>query len=63
VILAGLIMVAAAAKAQVESMAAEAAQSRLLAGIHFPEDNQDGVILGRAIGGLAIDRAKTDGAG
>jgi hypothetical protein len=59
VILAGLIMVAAAAKAQVESMAAEAAQSRLLAGIYY----QDGLILGRAIGGLAIDRAKTDGAG
>jgi membrane-associated phospholipid phosphatase len=52
-----------AASKEVKDMAAEAAQSRLYAGIHFPEDNQDGLILGQRIGGLAIERAKTDGAG
>ena len=51
-----------AAAAKVNDMAAEAAQSRVWAGIHYPEDSRDGLRLGEAIGNLAIERAKTDGA-
>jgi membrane-associated phospholipid phosphatase len=44
-------------------LANQAASSRLYGGIHFDEDNRDGLILGRAIADLAIARAKADGAG
>jgi membrane-associated phospholipid phosphatase len=52
-----------AASQQVEDMAAEAAQSRVYGGIHYPEDSRDGLILGADVGNLAIAKAKTDGAG
>ena len=38
----------------------EAAVSRLYGGIHFDEDNRDGLILGRAIADLAIRWAERD---
>jgi PAP2 superfamily len=46
---------------KLESLAAEAASSRLYAGIHFPEDNNDGLALGRAVADLAIQRAEASG--
>jgi membrane-associated phospholipid phosphatase len=52
-----------AAAQQVKDMAAEAAQSRVYGGIHYPEDSRDGLILGQDVADLAIARAKTDGAG
>ena len=48
--------------AKVNAMAEQAAQSRLYAGIHYPEDLRDGLSLGRLIGQLAIARAESDGA-
>ena len=51
-----------AAAAKVTAMAEQAAQSRVYGGIHYPEDSRDGLLLGRMIGQLAIDRAKSDGA-
>lgn len=38
------------------AMAAEAAESRLYGGIHFESDNNEGLILGRAVGKKAIER-------
>lgn len=38
-----------------------AAQSRLLAGVHFPSDVQAGLDLGRAVGARVVARAKADG--
>jgi hypothetical protein len=51
------------AATKVNDMAAEAAQSRVYAGIHYPEDSRDGLTLGHLIADLAIAKAKTDGAG
>lgn len=51
------------AATQVRDMAAEAAQSRVYGGIHYPEDSRDGLILGQDVADLAIAKAKTDGAG
>jgi membrane-associated phospholipid phosphatase len=39
----------------------EAAMSRLLAGVQYPSDVTAGLELGRAIGALAVDRARADG--
>lgn len=44
-------------------LAGEAAASRLYGGLHFAEDNNDGLILGRAVAELAIQRARRDGSG
>ena len=46
-----------------DELANQAAASRLYGGIHFDEDNRDGLILGRAVADLAIARAKSDGSG
>jgi membrane-associated phospholipid phosphatase len=43
-------------KDELTRMAAEAASSRLYAGIHFRFDNEDGLALGEKIGGLAVLR-------
>lgn len=43
--------------------AEEAAQSRLIAGVHFPSDVEAGAALGRAVAALAMERAKSDGFG
>lgn len=51
-----------AAAAKVTALAEQAAQSRVYGGIHYPEDSRDGLVLGRMIGQLAIERAKSDGA-
>lgn len=45
------------------AQADEAAASRLWAGIHFRSDNANGLVQGRAVGKLAIERAQQDGAG
>jgi hypothetical protein len=50
-----------AAADKVTAMAAEAAQSRVWGGIHYPEDSRDGLALGKMVGQLAIARAQTDG--
>lgn len=42
--------------------AAEAAMSRLYGGIHYRFDNEEGAKCGAAVGKVAIDWAKTDGA-
>jgi membrane-associated phospholipid phosphatase len=38
-----------------------AAESRLLAGVHFRHDNEVGLQLGRAVASVAIERARQDG--
>ena len=45
-----------AAARNLRAMAAEAAASRLYGGIHFRSDNEAGLTLGRAIGGVAVRR-------
>lgn len=45
----------------IDKLAGEAAMSRLYGGIHFPEDNRDGLVLGRAVASLAIARGKASG--
>ncbi len=47
-------------KAVLNSMAEEAALSRLLGGIHIRADNEVGLSMGRKIGSLAIARAMDD---
>jgi hypothetical protein len=44
-----------------ESIAEEAARSRLFAGAQLPSDTSSGLELGRAAGALAVTRAKQDG--
>ena len=41
--------------------AAEAARSRLLAGVEYPSDSQAGLALGRQVGALVVERAQRDG--
>jgi len=45
----------------IRALGKEAGDSRIWAGIHYQIDNVAGVNLGRAVAGLFIDRAKTDG--
>jgi len=45
------------------AQADEAALSRLYGGIHYRHDNEEGVRCGRAVGTVAANWAKTDGAG
>jgi hypothetical protein len=40
--------------------AEQAAISRLYGGIHFRSDNEQGLILGRKVAGVVLDRARTD---
>jgi hypothetical protein len=44
------------------SMADEASKSRLWGALHYRSDIEVGMTMGIAIGGKAIERAKTDGA-
>ena len=44
------------------TQATEAALSRLLGGIHYRFDNEEGAKCGTAVGKIAVDWAKTDGA-
>jgi membrane-associated phospholipid phosphatase len=50
-------------RAHVESMAQEAAMSRLLAGIHNRFDNETGLDMGRKLGQLVLDRIHSDAPG
>jgi hypothetical protein len=43
------------------TQAEAAAESRLLAGVHFRIDNEVGLQLGRAVAAVAIERARQDG--
>jgi hypothetical protein len=45
-----------------QKKAKEAAESRFQAGIHFRTDNEVGLQMGRKIGALIVQKAKTDGA-
>lgn len=45
-----------------EAMAAEASISRMYGGIHYKSDCQVGLVVGKNVGGFAIERAKKDGA-
>jgi membrane-associated phospholipid phosphatase len=47
---------------RLETLAREAAESRLWAGANYPSDVEAGLALGRAIGERAVARGKTDGA-
>jgi hypothetical protein len=44
-----------------QEQAAQAAHSRLLAGVEFPSDVDAGLALGREVGALVVARAKLDG--
>ena len=50
-------------KTDYEALATEASLSRLYGGIHYRSDIEVGMTVGQKIGGYAVDRAKTDGAG
>ncbi|MCU0447401.1 MAG: phosphatase PAP2 family protein [Microscillaceae bacterium] len=50
-------------KNQLEAMALEASLSRLYGGIHYRMDCEAGARCGKVIGGYAVARAQTDGAG
>src|SRR5205085_6041918 len=47
--------------ADLNASAAEAAESRIWAGIHYRSDTDAGLALGRAVAAVVIERAKTDG--
>lgn len=47
--------------AEFDAMALEASNSRMYGGIHYRSDCEQGLIAGRKIGNLAIERAKADG--
>ncbi len=49
-------------KSAYESMAEEAAMSRLYGGIHYRSDCEVGLVVGKNVGKFAIQRALTDGA-
>ena len=51
------------AETDLTARAEEAAMSRLYGGIHFREDNDDGLVLGRKLAELGIARAAADGSG
>ncbi len=51
------------ASSKVLGLAQQAAMSRLYGLIHYPEDNSNGLLLGGLVAKLAVERAKTDGAG
>ena len=42
--------------------AQEAADARIWGGIHWPWDSTEGLITGRRVGELVVERAKADGA-
>jgi hypothetical protein len=46
-----------------DAMAQEASLSRMLAGIHYRADCEQGLITGQKIGDYAVTRAQNDGAG
>jgi hypothetical protein len=50
-------------KADYEAMASEASLSRMYGGIHYRSDCEVGLVVGKNVGGYAISRAQTDGAG
>ena len=50
------------ATAEFRRMAREAADSRMYGGIHFRSDTEVGLLMGRSIGKLVVERAKRDGA-
>jgi membrane-associated phospholipid phosphatase len=51
-----------AKKAQCESWALEAAESRIYGGIHYRFDSEVGLEQGKAVAEYTIEKAKQDGA-
>ena len=49
--------------AEFNAKADEASNSRLWGGIHWRADNEVGLAVGRKVGALVVERAKTDGGG
>ena len=47
---------------QYNAMAQEASMSRMYGGIHYRSDCEVGLVVGKNVGGYAIERARTDGA-
>jgi membrane-associated phospholipid phosphatase len=43
-----------------EAMAAEASNSRMYGGIHYRSDCEQGLVAGRKVGALAVNRGKVD---
>lgn len=50
------------ARSSWRARAREAADSRIYGGIHYPMDGEAGLRMGRAVGRLAVERARADGA-
>lgn len=48
--------------AEFTAMATEASNSRLMGAIHYRSDCEKGLVLGKAVGSFAVNRAATDGA-
>ncbi len=49
--------------ADFDTKALEASNSRLWGGIHWRADNEVGLVVGRQVGDLVVERAESDGAG
>ena len=49
--------------ADFQAKAEEASNSRLWGGIHWRSDNETGMEVGKKVGQLVVERAKTDGGG
>ncbi|MYL29534.1 phosphatase PAP2 family protein [Halobacillus halophilus] len=49
-----------AERKKIRELAEENARSRLLAGVHYPVDNDQGLRLGRQIGSIVVDELKKD---
>ncbi len=50
-------------EADFQAKALEASNSRLWGGIHWRADNETGLVVGRQVGDLVVERAEADGAG
>ena len=55
------IATATGPRGSIDRLAQQVGRSRLFAGIHFRSDNEAGLVMGRQIAGLAIQRAESDG--
>ncbi|HEX2117917.1 MAG TPA: vanadium-dependent haloperoxidase, partial [Acidimicrobiales bacterium] len=49
--------------ADFQAKAEEASNSRLWGGIHWRSDNEVGMDVGKKVGALVVERARTDGGG
>ena len=49
-------------KSAYEAMAGEASMSRLYGGIHYRSDCETGLVVGKNVGAISVDRGMQDGA-